>query len=456
VKWLNGRQRAIELWYANESEQKAVSLVALPYLKTNEVFGISTEILQPSYVNRGDLDARITRLLSRNYHIALRGESKCGKSWLRQANIPDAIVVQCRLNKNPKDLYTDVLSQLGLNLVIEKGSGKAIKGSLEATQEFGVKLLAKLAAKQTISFEANSSEKSKPIGRDLDDLRFVSEIINESGRRLVIEDFHYLSPEQRREFSFDLKALWDYGTYVVVIGIWSENNLLIHLNPDLAGRIEEVSIYWSSDDLKRVLDQGADALQIDFPARVCSRLIEDSFGTVGILQRLALSYLDESGVNGTKDRRVTVGDEEVYEGVAMAYAEQLNALYQTFAQRVANGIRQRADSTGIYAHMLAVVMGATDKQLADGLSTDGIFKDASQRESRIKRANLGSIMQKINGIQVDKDGRGLILSYDDSKDEVFVVDKHLFFYRKYATARWPWERVIQEAEEQGDTYTGRG
>lgn len=430
--------------------------MALPYLKADEVFGISTEILPPSYVNRGDLDAQITRLLSRSYHIALRGESKCGKSWLRQANIPDAIVVQCRLNKTPRDLYTDVLSQLGLNLVVEKSAGSAVKGTLEATQEFGVKILAKLAAKQTISLEANSSEKSKPVGRDLDDLRFVAEIINASERKLVIEDFHYLSSDQRHEFAFDLKALWDYGTYAVVIGIWSENNLLIHLNPDLAGRIEEVSIYWSSDDLRRVLDQGAEALQINFPGKVCARLIQDSFGTVGILQRLALSYLDACGVDGTKDRRIEVGDESIYEDVAMAYAEQLNALYQTFAQRVASGIRQRADSTGIYAHMLAVVMASTDKQLTDGLSTDDIFKEASQREARIKRANLGSIMQKINGIQIDRDGRGLILSYNDSKDEVFVVDKHLFFYRKYATARWPWERVIQEAEEQGDTYAGRG
>lgn len=140
----------------------------------------------------------------------------------------------------------------------------------------------------------------------------------------------------------------------------------------------------------------------------------------------------------------------------MAYAEQLNALYQTFAQRVASGIRQRANSTGIYAHMLAVVMAASDQQLTDGLTTDAIFKVAAQREGRIKRANLGSIMTKINGVQIDADGRGLILSYDESKDEVFVVDKHLFFYRRYATAQWPWERVIAEAEEKGDDYSGRG
>ncbi len=430
--------------------------MTLPYRKINEVFGISTEILRPSYVNRGDLDAKITRLLGRNVHIALRGESKCGKSWLRQQNIPDGIVVQCRLNKSPRDLYADALSQLGLSLVVENTSSSSKKVSLEATQEFGVKLLAKLAAKQTLSLDSTDARKTKPVGKDLDDLRFVSDIINESGRRLVIEDFHYLSPDQRRAFAFDLKALWDYQTYVIVIGIWAENNFLLQLNSDLAARIEEVSIYWSRDDLKLVLDRGSVALNLTFPAKVCSSIISDSFQTVGILQRLAQSYLDEIGVDATLDRKQEVGTEADYENVAMAYADQLNALYQTFAQRVANGIRQRRNSTGIYAHMLSVVMDATDDQLTDGFPIDAIFKQASQKEGRIKRGNLGSIMQKVNSIQVDDEGRGLILSYDDRKDEVVVVDKHLFFYRKYATARWPWEKVIEEAEELGDDYTGRG
>lgn len=426
------------------------------YYKSDDVFGISTEILHPSYVNRGDLDARIEKLLSRNFHIALRGESKCGKSWLRKATMPNAIVVQCRLHKTPQDLYTDILSQLGLSIITERSDGASDKIHLEATQSFGASILAKLSFKQSITLDESNSEKSKPIGKDINDLRFISEIINASDRRLVIEDFHYLSPAERSSFAFDLKALWDYGTYVVVIGIWSENNLLIHLNPDLSGRIEEVSIYWSEDDLRRVLEKGSEVLCLNFPEIVLKRFIADSFGTVGILQRLALEYLDASNISGTLDQKKTVGDESVYESVAMNYAEQLNAQFQTFAQRVANGIRQRSNSTGIYAHMLAVVMEATDNQLVEGLSTDDIFKIASQREARVKRANLGSIMRKINGLQIDNDGGGLILSYDDNKDEVFVIDKHLFFYRKYATAQWPWERVIKEAEEHGDSYSGKG
>jgi hypothetical protein len=136
----------------------------------------------------------------------------------------------------------------------------------------------------------------------------------------------------------------------------------------------------------------------------------------------------------------------------MDYADQLNALYQTFAARVTGGIRKRQNSTGIYAHMLAVVMDADVKKLTDGLSTDEVFQAAHMREPRIQKGNLQQVLQRIDGIQVDEDGRGLILTYDENKDEVFVVDKQLFFYRKYATARWSWERIIEQVNETNTGY----
>ena len=41
--------------------------------KTSDVFGVSTEILEPSYVDRGALDSENQKHLGRNTHIALRG-----------------------------------------------------------------------------------------------------------------------------------------------------------------------------------------------------------------------------------------------------------------------------------------------------------------------------------------------------------------------------------------------
>ncbi len=411
---------------------------------THDVFGISKDVLEPSYVDRGALDSQLQILLTRNTHIALRGESKCGKSWIRQKNIPDAITIQCRLHKTPKDLYADALGQLGIRLVTEERDGHGIRGRLEATQEIGIAVLFKLSAKESGEVETSNGTSYLTVGRGLDDLTFISEIINASGRRLVIEDFHYLSPTERKTFAFDLKALWDLGTYVVIIGIWTENNLLIHLNPDLAGRIKELSIYWSNDDLSSVIERGSTALNISLDKNICNSLINDAFGNVGILQTLALGILDEAGVRKTQSRTVKIDNQGFYEDAALSYADQLNALYQTFATRVAAGIRQRKNATGIYAHMLKVVLEAGDEALTAGLSVNKIYSAAHDRESRIQKPNLRQILRKIDKMQVDEHGRGLTISYDENKDEVYVVDKQLLFYRKYATIHWPWDAIIEE------------
>lgn len=421
-------------------------------IKTQEVFGVSTKVLEHSYIDRGDLDRRIQVSLGRNRHIALRGESKCGKSWLRQKNIPDGIVVQCRLDKSVSDIYVDALSQIGIKLVIEEGSRNAFKGTMEATAEFGFKLLAKLGFKQAGTGEWEDACKTKPVGHDIGDLRYVSDVIKASGRRLIIEDFHYMKSEQRKAFAFDLKALWDYENFIVIIGIWTETNLLLHLNPDLAGRIEEMTIYWNSADLCAVINKGADVLDVEFEAKLMKSFVEDAFGTVGILQTMLLSTLDNVGITEQQRKRVVVTEHDALVHSGMQYAEQLNALYQTFARRVAGGIRQRAKSTGIYAHMMAVVLAASNDELSRGLPIAEIFKQATAREPRIQKGNLRTILEKIDRMQVDADGRGLVITYDQHQEEVFVVDKQLLLYRKYATVKWPWENIIEQVNEAQGGY----
>ena len=56
-------------------------------MKTSDVFGISPQIREVSYIDRGSLDAEIERYLERDTHLALRGESKCGKSWEQQRSV---------------------------------------------------------------------------------------------------------------------------------------------------------------------------------------------------------------------------------------------------------------------------------------------------------------------------------------------------------------------------------
>jgi len=425
--------------------------------QTHEVFGVSNEVLPDSYVDRGALDAQVRGYLKRPTHVALRGASKCGKSWLRQTVLPEAVTVQCRLKKTTLDIYIDALSQLEVKLILEESKGSSLKGRVETSGDLGIKLLARLGVKTAVEAEKQGGKKSQAVGHDVTDLRFVADIIKESGKRLVIEDFHYLSVEERRVFAFDLKALWDYGVFVVIIGVWSEQNLIQFLNPDLSGRVLEVPIVWQEADLRMIFTSGGVALNLEFSDEIQSRAIADCFENSGILQTLTLGTLDEVGITESQGEHTVVDDLNALESAAMVYADQLNSLYQLFAKRVSGGIRTRTNSTGIYAHAMAAILDASDDVLIQGLSIDQIYSVAHEREERIQKGNLHTVLERLEGLQVDDEGRGLVLAYNEADREVSVVDRQLLLYRKYSTVKWPWEDLIAEAnkDEQFEADTAQ-
>jgi hypothetical protein len=417
---------------------------------TANVFGIRNTVVPDSYVDRGDLDHTLGELLQRPTHIALKGESKCGKSWLRQKVVPDSIVVQCRLDRNVHDLYVDALSQLGVKLVLDNMESGKITGRVEAEASFGKGLIATVlgataAGTAGIDGDWGSETRTAPVGQDVSDLRFVAELLKASGLRLVVEDFHYLSVNERQKFAFDLKALWDYGLFVMVIGVWSQSNMLIFLNSDLSGRIEEVAIHWSDDDLKRVLHKGGHALRLRFTDEFAAACVADCYGNVGILQTLTLRALDALSIHEARPTEMIIDDVDALQTAALQYAEQLNPLYQQFAKRVSGGIRTRQDSTGIYAYAMAIILQAPDNLALSGISLDYIFQHANAQEPRIQKGNLRTVLERFEQLQVDEQGRGLVIAYNEANAEILVVDRQLLLYRKYCTVKWPWEELIAEA-----------
>jgi hypothetical protein len=178
-----------------------------------------------------------------------------------------------------------------------------------------------------------------------------------------------------------------------------------------------------------------------------ARAIQDCYENAGILQRLILSTLDEVGLEEEADEPRVIDDLAALEAAAMGYADQLNPLYQQFAKRVSGGIRiRRSDATGIYAHALAVIVAAPDDLLLRGLSLDVIYEQAHTREPRITKGNLHTVLRRIEGLQADDAGRGLVLAYNEAHREIAVVDRQLLLYRKYSTITWPWEELIREAK----------
>src|SRR5688572_12491105 len=108
-------------------------------IDTHSVFGLNPSLREASYVDRGALDDEFRRLISRQQaHIAIRGASKSGKSWLRQRVLNDPILIQCRLKNTVADIYTSALADLGVQLTVERSGSTGFKGSVSATGQMGL------------------------------------------------------------------------------------------------------------------------------------------------------------------------------------------------------------------------------------------------------------------------------------------------------------------------------
>ena len=132
----------------------------------------------------------------------------------------------------------------------------------------------------------------------------------------------------------------------------------------------------------------------------------DAFGNAGLLQRLVLRTLDEAKIEYAQTLTVYLTEMAQYESAAMAVADQLNGVYLKFGERVAAGIRTRADATGIYAHAMAAIVSAEDAFHMSGIPVEYIYTVSHARQPRIQKSNLKLILSKIDSLQVDKDGRG--------------------------------------------------
>jgi hypothetical protein len=100
--------------------------------------------------------------------------------------------------------------------------------------------------------------------------------------------------------------------------------------------------------------------------------------------------------------------------------------------------------------VMAAVLGELEETLIGGVRSNDIYRIAHSRESRIQQGNLKTALGNIERLQVDSDGRGLVLSYAEGR--VRVVDHQFLLYRRFATVRWPWEDMIAQADAFAELF----
>jgi hypothetical protein len=414
----------------------------------NEVFGIATHVNRASYVDRGGLDELLGYYLQTERHVAIHGDSKQGKSWLRGSliDVTDTIVVQCQTESTIESLFREALGQLDIPAEIRRTGTAQLEGQIDlsASGELGNFILgkAKLDVGGTGKIDRGNEVETQPIGKTPADLSWVARILKASGKRLVIEDFHYVSEANRRAFAFMLKALGDYGVYVIVVGIWPEDHLLTYYNGDLDGRVEDIRLVWEDSDLTEVLTKGCDALNIEFSGDLKASIVADAYGNVGLVQRLAEHVCLAARIRQRQSTKVVVEANDTLEVARASVSRSMKSRYDAFADNFVRGMKRMKEGLEVYKHMLRAFTAGEAQELLEGIDSRELLSriQASDEEASIRQSDLTQALDRVDRLQVKIEIRPQVLTYNRDRRRLFLADRSFLFYRKYGGPTWPWER----------------
>ncbi|MDO8324256.1 MAG: hypothetical protein Q7T23_15105 [Phenylobacterium sp.] len=303
-----------------------------------------------------------------------------------------------------------------------------------------IPLLAK--AEATGSVEASlsgTSEKAFTHVTDEGSLVALAGEIKKSRKRVIIEDFHYLSEEERNRLAFDLKAFWDLSVFFIIIGVWAEQNLLTVYNNDLNGRVEEIDVRWEGADLQQVVNKGEFALNVLFYGPIKDALVVDAAGNVGLLQRLAEKICMNSGiVKSAEDVRV-VDDLSVVERSRDQVCASQENRYHTFIDLVGAGFKDpERTKLRMYHHLVRVCYEAEEAELLSGISRQSILSRIQKFEPDANMSVLSAALSRLNRLQSDRKIFPPVLAYNNVAKTVALVDREFLFFRKHTKRPWPW------------------
>lgn len=417
----------------------------------HQVFGVHTpppgeKYPDVTYVDRAGLDARIRYYLNSGRHLVIFGPSKQGKTVLRQRAIEDkdSIVIQCRSSNAKTSIYREVLGRLEVYQETGKEVGTGREGSVEASLKGSAGLSGLIKGDAglggTASISSEQKRSYKPFSQDVDDLSFVAQAIRDSGKKVVLEDFHYVNEEEKKSIAEDLKNLLEYGVSLIIVGTWHDQNMLGKYNGDLGGRFDEIDITWEGEDLRKIIELGQIALNLTFSNPIIEEIIRDANGNVGLLQRILEELCIKEGLLETSSKLIAIKDIKSLDLARKAISYNARNRYQQFGLAVYEGFPGSNPSMkNIYRRIIQVCIETDEQELLAGIPFSSFEQKIRSLDPTIQKAKLHDALTRIDRLQNEKNIYPIIASYDQLNRMVNLIDRELLFYRKYGGPKWPWE-----------------
>lgn len=179
----------------------------------------------------------------------LTGPSKTGKTSLYRAVLPqlkrDELVIRCSRSLTAGELWASALENLNFERLAEKSSkwGLSTAAKIGVKGEAGWSWVAKVMS--TIGFDISVTGEyaiKKEVVRSTLNAKHLIPLLKEMPIQLIVEDFHYLEDNSKREIFQQWKAFVDEGVSVLVVSTTHHAMDIARANPDLTGRTRFIDV----------------------------------------------------------------------------------------------------------------------------------------------------------------------------------------------------------------------
>ena len=394
--------------------------------KTKDVFGIQRD-LPLNYIERS-ADKILLDSLDRSHHVVIYGSSKQGKTSLRKRNIKeeDYILIHCSNKWDITQIHNNILKQAGYELTLSESLSTTGKAKIKAT--FGWNLFTKAEAETEGEFSKEKEKTVKTLDIDIEDVNDIIKALQEVdfSKIIVLEDFHYLKPETQNDFSIALKAFHENSKFTfLIVGVWLEENRLIALNGDLAGRVKSVNAdKWENQELIKLIDDGEYLLNVSFSKEFKQELIKESLQNVYVVQEVCYHICIENNISETFDGEQFVLDCSKLDQYIDQVVSQHSGRYSKFISTLVEGFQPT--ELEMYKLILFTIIVAEEEDLDNGLRRSVINDLIIQKHPRGADLNPGNLTQALTSVaslQVRSGITPIIVDYDSTTKKINIVDK---------------------------------
>ena len=255
---------------------------------------------------------------------------------------------------------------------------------------------------------------------------------------LVVDDFHYIDPDTRKELLRNLKGPVFGGLKVILLSVTHRAFDAIKAEPELTGRFTAIDLpIWSAADLVEIAELGFQALGVKYSPSLVSQMANEAQSSPFLMQTLGweVCYDNQISEGPLESSQTIAGDYDITEmcrrlsrDAGLPIYQQLVAGPQSRKKRAMRPLR-KGGAVDIYQ---AILLALAETGPAPSVSYDDLresltelLSDQVPRKHEITAAlkHLSSIARKTSSQSA--------IDWDEDKRVITVADPYLRFYLRW-------------------------